>query len=272
MTRLSVSSLAWPADREKEAFQRLVTLGVAGVEIAPTRLAPWDAMTPSLLTDYRGRIEAAGLKVSSLQAILFGRDDVHLLRDAAAFRRLQDHMHRVSDVAATLGGGVMVFGSPRNRSVGDLPAAEAWALGCERFAVLGQIAADRGIVLGLEPVPRFYGGDFLTSWQDVLRMTEEVDSPGIRVHLDTGCVHLGEGSIAEAIAASKHVLAHFHAAQPNLSDFANPLPNHTDAAEALRRIGYDRWVAIEMREQADDPLAAIETAVRTVKRIYQSNP
>ena len=103
MISLSVSSLAWPADREAEAFQRLTALGVTGVEIAPTRLAPWDALTPSILADYRHRIETAGLKVSSLQAILFGRDDVHLLRDAAAFARLQDHIRRVSEIAATLG-------------------------------------------------------------------------------------------------------------------------------------------------------------------------
>jgi hypothetical protein len=36
----------------------------------------------------------------------------------------------------------------------------------------------------------------------------------------------------------------------------------------LHASGYDRWVAIEMREQAEDPLRAIAAAVRVVQALY----
>lgn len=268
MIRLSVSNLAWPAEQEDAAFKRLAALGVTGVEVAPTRLAPWPDLTEARLTDYRHRIEASGLSVSSLQAILFGRGDVHLLGDAAAFERLCGHLRQVAAIASTLGAGVLVFGSPRNRLRGEMAADEAWNLARRRFAVLGEICAASGVVLGIEPVPAFYGGDFLTSWTDVLRMVREVKNPGVRVHLDTGCVHLGGDDIAEAIAASEPVLAHFHAAQPDLGDFTDPLANHTKASQALRDAGYDRWIAIEMREQSGDPMHAIEIAIGTVTSIY----
>jgi sugar phosphate isomerase/epimerase len=266
--RLSVSNLAWPADQEAAAFGRLAALGVAGIEVAPTRIAPWAGLAPSVLADYRARVEDQGLFVSSLQAILYGCDDLHLLGDAASFAGLCDHVRRVAEIAATLGGSVLVFGAPRNRRRGDKPEAEVWPLGRDRLRRLGEIVAASNVAIGIEPVPAYYGGDFLCGWDDVLRMVREIDHPGIRVHLDTGCVGLGGGSIGEAVAASHQWLAHFHAAQPGLGSFAEPTENHAEAATMLRACGYDRWVAIEMREQETDPIGAMETAIHAVLGIY----
>lgn len=268
MMRLSVSNLAWPSALDAVAFERLAGMGVNGLEVAPTRLAGWEELTQAHLVAYRDRAAGAGLVVSSLQAILFGRPDLHLLGDADSFAGLCGHMRRVTDIATMLGARRLVFGAPRNRLRGEMPAQAAWELGRERFAILGGITAAGGVVIGIEPVPGFYGADFLTSWADVLGMVEAVASPGVRVHLDTGCVLLGGGEIGEAITAARPLLAHFHAAQPQLAGFAEPTANHAEAARALREGGYDGWVAIEMREQAEDPIGAIETAVRFVRDIY----
>ena len=266
--RLAVSNLAWPAEAEAPALALLAAAGVTGVEVAPTRLAAWDELDAPRLSACAARLRSAGLCASSLQAILFGRPEPQLLGDADAFRLLAAHVERVSAIAASLGAGVMVFGSPRNRLRGDLPPAEAWQRGRERLRRLAEIAAAAGVALGIEPVPPVYGADFLTAWREVLRMVQEVDHPGVRVHLDTGCVSLHGDAIGEAVAASAAWLAHFHAAQPQLGPFDPPTAEHAAAAAALRAAGYRGWVAIEMREQAPEPLAAIATAVREVRRIY----
>lgn len=249
-------------------FDRLARLGVSGVEVAPTRLAAWDALPASLLTGYRARVESAGLVVSSLQAVLFGRPELQLLGEGAAFDGMIEHMRRVADIGATLGARVLVFGSPRNRLRADMEPEIAWARACERFRLLGEVTSAAGIAIGIEPVPAVYGGDFLTSWSDVLRMVRDVGHSGVRVHLDTGCVALGGGSIETAITESQQLLAHFHAAQPQLGDFQDPLPNHETAAAALRAIGYDRWISIEMREQPEDPVRTAEHAIQAVRGLY----
>jgi sugar phosphate isomerase/epimerase len=270
--RLAVSNLAWPAELGDLAIDRLVTLGVTGVEVAPTRLAPWEDLNPTLAHGYRARLADAGLSISSLQAILYGRSELTLLGDRDAFAALAEHIRTVADLAAALGAEVMVLGAPRNRLRGATPILEAWALGRDRLEALGEIAAASGVVIGIEPVPGHYGGDFLTQWRDVLAMVREVDNPGVAVHLDTGCVALGGDRIEEAIAACRDHLAHFHAAQPDLADFAVPAANHTAAAAALRDVGYPGWVSIEMKEQVGDPLGATETAVRAVQAIYDALP
>jgi sugar phosphate isomerase/epimerase len=266
--RLAISNLAWPSAQDDIVFDRLARLGVSGVEVAPTRLAAWDALPASLLIDYRTRLEAAGLVVSSLQAVLFGRPALQLLGEGAAFEGMVEHMRHVADIGAILGAGVLVFGAPRNRLRSGMELDSAWDRARERLRLLGDVTFPAGIAIGIEPVPAVYGGDFLTSWSDVLRMVRDVDHPGVRVHLDTGCVALGGDSIETAIAESKDVLAHFHAAQPQLGDFRDPLPNHGAAAAALHATGYDRWVAIEMREQPEDPVGAAEQAIRAVRGLY----
>lgn len=266
--QLAVSNLAWPAEQDDATFALLARLGVAGVEVAPTRLATWDALSAGQLADYRGRLAASGLAASSLQAVLFGLPELQLLGEEAVFAAMREHIRRVSDVAVQLGARTMVFGSPRNRLRGTMAAEAAWTIARERLHVLGEIAAAADVVIGVEPVPAFYGGDFLTSWEDVLRMVEEVASPGLQVHLDTGCVSLGGGAIQTAIEACADSLVHFHAAQVQLGSFENPDPAHAQAAAALQRIGYNGWVAIEMRQQPTEPLAAVAQAVRFVRSVY----
>ncbi len=266
--RLAISNLAWPSVQDEQAFDRLAGLGVQGVEVAPTRLAAWDEIGDAMLSRYRARVEAAGLVVSSLQAVLFGRPELQLLGDGAAYGGMVEHMRQVGGIGSALGAGVLVFGSPRNRLRGDMDPDRAWAIARDRFRHLGEITIASGVIIGIEPVPPIYGGDFLTSWADVVRMVRDVDHPGVRVHLDTGCVSLNGDAIEDAIEAARDLLCHFHAAQPQLGDFQDPLANHQDAAAALRAAGYDRWLSIEMREQANDPLAATEHAIRTVRSIY----
>jgi hypothetical protein len=70
----------------------------------------------------------------------------------------------------------------------------------------------------------------------------------------------------------KDWIAAYYAAQPELASFSPPADNHREAANVLSACQYDRWIAIEMREQANDPILAIEQAVTEVQRIYSINP
>ena len=266
--RLSVSNLAWDDAIKGEALARLAALGVQGVEVAPTRIADWDELTPARLRAYRNELEAAGLRASSLQAVFFNRPGAQLLGDAAGFAAMLEHTRKVAAIAAELGAEVAVFGAPRNRLRGDLSPDEATSLAAERLRVLGDAVAEADLFLGIEPVPPVYGGDFLTTAGEVIGMVRTTDHPWVRVHLDTGCVKLGGDRIDDAVREALPFLVHFHAAEPQLAGFSAPQADHAAAAAALRDVGYGRWIAIEMREPPSDALAEVETAVSFVQRTY----
>lgn len=266
--RLSVSNLAIPASAGPEAWAALAAAGVAGVEVAPTRWAPWAELDSQHLAARRASLAAEGLAVSSLQAIFYGIEGLSLLGPAEAFAAMRQQVAVLGRMAAGLGAGVAVFGAPRQRSRGGLSPEAAFALGADRLGILAETAWAEGLIIGLEPVPADYGNDFLPSWQEVLAMVRAVDHPGLRVHLDTACVALGGGDIAEAVRACAPWLAHFHAAEPKLAGFAAPVAPHAAAAAALHDAGYGGWIAIEMLEQPQAPLHALAEAVRFVRDAY----
>ncbi len=265
--RLSVSNLALPENSD-EYWRSSRDAGVEGIEVAPTRIAAWDQLSGKRLEAYRSMLAYNGLVVSSLQAIFYGVPDIALLQDKAAFDRMHDHLRVVAEIGASLGAGVVVFGAPKQRSRGEMSAADAFRLGAERLAILAETMGKSGLAIGLEPVPSTYNGDFLPTWQEVDAMVRHVDHPALRVHLDTGCVLLGDGDIAEAITSTRDLLVHFHIAEPMLTGFDAPQADHAKAAMQLDEIAYLGWLAIEMLEQKPDPFAALEKAVEFAMSKY----
>lgn len=272
--RLGVSNLAWPARAEARALALLAGSGVLGVEVAPTRIAPWDEITPRRLASFGQACTRAGLSVSSLQAIFYGRPDALLLGDEEGFEVMCEHVRHVAAIAHGLGAGVAVFGAPKNRLRGDLEPADAMEIGAERLHRLGDIAAEGNLVLAMEPVPPVYGADFLNHADEVVRIVRMTRHPFVCAHLDTACVSLSGDDVAEAIREASPMLAHYHMAEPQLGPFDAPVCDHARAGAALREVGYAGWVVIEMREVEgrDDGLDAIATAVGYARTHYAGVP
>lgn len=266
--RLAVSNLAFPAEGREQTYAEMRALGVQGVEIAPTRLQPWDEANPDAGRSERRRLQEAGLEASSLQAIFYGQPHLQLLGDHAGFEAMRDHVARLGDYSDALGARAAVFGAPAHRNRRDMEADAAWELGVRRLRDLGRALEGADLVLGIEPIPARYKGDFLETFQEVIAMVRQVDHPKIRLHLDTGCVMLGGGDIAEAISLGADLLVHFQAAEPDLGSFETVQSPHAAAGTALLEVGYDGWVAIEMLEPATDGALALSQAIRTTRSLY----
>ncbi|SES27455.1 sugar phosphate isomerase/epimerase family protein [Rhizobium sp. NFR03] len=266
--KLGLSNLAFEQEPTVSELEALAAIGFTGIEVAPTRIAPWSELTDQRLADYAGNLARFGLSASSLQAIFFGAEGVELLSEPSAFERMRMHIHLVGRVGQALGARTAVFGAPRQRRRGALSVAEAFDLGRERLGALAQVAAQYGLVLGLEPVPQSYGCDFLDRWTEMREMVDAVSHPGLGIHLDTSCVELSGDSIIEAIHGCAGKIVHFHAAEPDLRGFDMPVADHPGAAATLRAQGYDGWVVVEMLAAKAGGPDAFATAARYVNRVY----
>jgi sugar phosphate isomerase/epimerase len=270
MNKLGISNLAFAETGADDQLSSLYGLGFKGVEVAPTRIAPWADLSDDRLQDYRDSLAEHGLSIPSLQAIMFGVDGVALLGEVDDFTRMTAHFRTVSAIGHTLGAKVAVFGAPKQRSKGGLSDADAFDLGSTRLLELARIAYEHGMSIGLEAVPSAYGCDFLLSWQEVKRMVQAVDHPGLKVHLDVSCVELGGGDIAEAIRACAGQTVHFHAAEPQLRSFTSAVAGHEKASAALAETGYDGWVVVEMLEDAAAGKASLAVTANFVQSVYGS--
>lgn len=266
--RLAVSNIAWPAELDAAAYVFLAANGIDGLEVAPTRIWPqWQGITQASLRAFRRTVESRGLRISSLQSILFQKPELNLFGSDRDRQSMDEHLQRCADLAADLGAGCMVFGAPQNRDRASLSDAEALAIAAEFFATVAAYCAGRGVYVGFEANPVEYKCNFATNSVTAARLVRTVGSPGLRLHLDSACLHLAGENAAHAIREHADILGHFHASEPYLADFAAPTAAHLDAAAALRNIHYNRWVALEMRT-GDPPLPALERAVRFVTETY----
>ena len=261
--KLAMSAIAWEPPDDHAAAAILREHGFEGVELAPTKIfSRPDAAADAEVSACRGAWESRGLRIVALPALLFGRPELTMFGDAR--ERTLEYLSGVVRLGGRLCAGALVFGSPRNRARGALPAAEAWRSAVQFFRALGSAAAAAGTCLCIEPNPPRYGADFVTTSEEALRLVEEVASPGFGLHLDAACAVLAGEDFPARLRAGAHVLRHVHLSEPELAPVRKGGSLDLPAiAAALREAGYSGWVSVEMKPAGLEAVrAAAELAAR----------
>lgn len=267
--RLAISNLAWGPQQDREVADLLQAEGVRAIELAPTKLWPvLSAADPLVVRSYRDFWRERDIEIVAFQSLLFGQPHLAVFGEPEVRREMLEYLTMVMDLAAALGARALVFGSPKNRLVGDLPAAEAWELAVDFFGRAGAAAEARGVALCIEHNPPAYGCDFVTTPSQARDLVADVGSPGFRLHLDTACARMADEDLVALLPGCMPYLEHFHVSREQLL----PVGEEPDGRLSLmlgllERQGYMGAVSIEMREAgaAEQNLAAIKTAVRHVK-------
>lgn len=266
--KVGISNIAWETGDQEGVFELLRSLGVEGIEIAPTKIWPaWEGASPAAAKRVRSMLDSQGFVVPSMQAILFGKPELSVFGDAKAVNGLIDHIAHVAELASALGASKLVFGSPRNRDPGEMDPAAAWEQGLNVFRMLGKVCVDNNVQLCVEANPEIYGCRFITNFRTAASFVRELDSDGVALHFDTGCAHMA-GDTLEIIQSDFLDVSHVHASEPHLGAFDSPVIEHSEVARRLAAAGYGDWVVIEMRSQEGSVLPAIRKAVEVVSGAY----
>lgn len=256
---LAISNILWPTALDDAALVAVRDSGATGIEVAPTRVAPWDELTPEKLRLYRQRLAGIGLSIPSMQAILFGKPEAQLFGDVVQVQQLTDHLIWMADCANELGATKLVFGAPKNRLRGALAFDDALKLAAERLSPIASAYAERGVTLVIEAVPTLYGADFLHTVAEVAMLVRIIHHAGIQLHLDCGALLLAEEDAAATVAAQADILAHVHLSRPHLKPLTS-LPLDGVLASALSLADYRGWLSIEVGPQ-DDALPIIAQSI-----------
>jgi D-psicose/D-tagatose/L-ribulose 3-epimerase len=119
-----------------------------------------------------------------------------------------------------------------------------FALVVKNLKVLAAYAEKKGVQICVEPLNRFET-DFLNTCDKGLRLIKAVNSPVLKLHLDTFHMNIEEKNQAAAIRKAGKLLGHFHACG---SDRGTPGNDHIDwppIVKALKSIRYKGDVVIE---------------------------
>lgn len=261
---LAISNIAWPFECERQVPARIAARGVTGVEVAPTKV--WEQpLEVSRLeaTHYRQFWEGHGLRIVALQSLLYGQQHLQLFQGAALREATFDYLAGMIRLANWLGAEVLVFGSPKNRLVGEGSYADAQRMAVDFFRKLGQLAQELGVWFCIEPNPVQYGCDFLTTAAAGLTLVEAVNQPGFGLHLDAAGMTLAGDDARQIMASAGNWWRHFHVSEPFLLPIGSGATPHHEFSTAIEHSQYSRWLSIEMKtvDAAENPIASVEAAL-----------
>ncbi|MEO1992248.1 MAG: sugar phosphate isomerase/epimerase family protein [Pirellulales bacterium] len=235
----------WPLEK---ACDYAAAAGYQGIEFAPFTLGEYPVkLSPERCRTVRQTIEQSGLECVGLHWLLAKTSGLHVTHPMREIR--QQTVHYLSELAALcsdLGGRVLVFGSPHQRS--RMPGVtQAQALGwlVETFTQLIPALESTNTILALEPLAPTET-DVLNTADATCDILRQIDSPHIRLLLDVKAMSSEAKSIPEIITASRQQLEHFHANDENLQGPGFGDIEFMPILRALNDIQYKGWVSVEV--------------------------
>jgi sugar phosphate isomerase/epimerase len=254
----------------EDTFAYAAKLGYDAVEIAPFTLANSVTHIPA---SERQRIREAAarhqLGIAGLHWLLVKPEGLYLNHTDPAIRgRTAQYFCELVNFCADLGGTRMVIGSPKQRNL--LPGvsreqAREWSLGTLRGAVA--IGAQRGVVLCLEPLAPAET-NFINTAAEAIEFTRQLDSPNFKIILDAKAMCSESKPIPQIIRESWPHFAHFHANDKSLKGPGFGDVDFKPIAAALKEVGYDGFVSVEVFNFEEGPEAIASRSLKYLRSVF----
>ena len=271
--RLSISNIAWDPAEDELIASLLNECGVDGIDIAPGKYFSEPAKaTDNEISIVKEWWSSQGIEVCGMQALLFGTSGLNLFGTAEVQNAMLKHLKAVCRIAGGLGGKRLVFGSPKNRDRTGLSDEHAIELAVPFFRSLGDIADEQGVIICLEPNPRCYGANFMTSSAETAAVVNQVAHPAIKMQLDTGASTINDEDIFEVLKSYGPLIGHVHASEPNLVPLGDGSTAHGKASQALAQYLPKHVVTIEMVATSNEAHEiAIKRALNVAIAAYRND-
>lgn len=259
---LSISNIGWTADQDNRIYEMIKKYGFSGLEIAPTRIfpeTPYDKLEEARVwADNLKKLY--GFSVSSMQSIWYGRQE-KIFGTEEEFQTLVDYTKKAIDFAAVIGCGNLVFGCPRNRNISEGGDPK---IGIRFFREIGDYAAAKGTVIGMEANPPIYNTNYVNNTSEAFALIDEVSSEGFKLNLDVGTMIQNEERVDE-LTDRIRLINHVHISEPGLKPIEQR-EIHFALRDVLADEGYKGYISIEMGRTDDVKL--IEETISYVRGIF----
>lgn len=222
--------------------------GYAGIEIAPFTLAEDPrSIAPGARREYRDAMRSEGLDFAGFHWLMAAPKGLHVTApDAELRRRSWQHIRDLIDLSADLGdGGVLVFGSPRQRcATGGLTPAEAVRNLVEGFVSVAAHASSRGVSVLMEALSPDQC-DVVQSLAEAVAVVRQVGSPSIQTMFDVHNAIAEKEPHAVLVDRYYEYIRHVHVNELDGRHCGAGDYDYAPVLDVLRRRQYPGWVSLE---------------------------
>lgn len=239
MVKFGVSSWVWVYPFNPTAIEAAERVGFDGIEIPvedPSRMPVKETVEA---------LKSSRIECSSICAVM-SQDRDTKSAEAKIRDNAKSYLRKCVDLAVEFGCDIV--SGPIYSAVGPTleppDKTSEWERAAEAIKEVAGYAEDRGVYLGVEPINR-YENHLVNTVAEAIKFVRDVDSPAVKLHVDTYHANIEEKSIGGALKECGELLYHVHACE---NDRGTPGSGHIEwgeVAEALKSIGYNRYLVIE---------------------------
>ncbi len=232
----------------------LKKIGWHGIEIAPFTLQKDASMLPAeRRREVRDIIVSEGLEFVGLHWLTVGPEGLHVTTpDESQRRGSWDFVSRLVDLCADLRpeggtGGVMVFGSPFQRSTeGAFPVDVAVSNFTDGARSVAPLLEERGVTFCVEALP-IAQSDVILTLDEAAQVVHEVGSPAVQTMFDSHNAIDEVEPHADIVRKHWDLIRHIHV---NELDGSYPRPGGGYDFKPVLQVAKDRafggWVSMEV--------------------------
>jgi sugar phosphate isomerase/epimerase len=222
--------------------------GYTGIEIAPFTLAERpSAIDAATRRAYRDIMQSEGLVFAGLHWLMVSPKGLHVTGPDSDLRaRSWGHIHELIDLCADLGpDGVMVFGSPKQRSTtGGLSREEATRNFIDGLAGVAPHACTRGVTILVEALPANQA-DVILTLAEAVAVVDEIASPAVRTMFDVHNAIDETTPHATLVDRYFEYIRHVHVNELDGRHCGAGGYDFKPVLDVLRRRNYAGWVSLE---------------------------
>ncbi|XAL98479.1 sugar phosphate isomerase/epimerase [Phycisphaeraceae bacterium D3-23] len=252
------------------ALKDIADAGYDGVELAPFTLSD-DPRNLSLedAQELGELVRSHGLAVVGLHWLLAQTEGLHLTSpDVEVRRHTADYVGHLAELCGAMGGEVLVWGSPQQRSFSpDENIEHVMRRAVEVLREVCDFAGRCGVTVAVEPLGPGET-NFLNTAAQTIELIERVRHPNCRLHLDVKAMASETKPIIDIIRDSQAYTAHFHANDPNLRGPGQGEVDFATVAKALEATGYDGWVSVEVFDYTPDAPTIARQSMQVLRESF----
>ena len=222
--------------------------GYTGIEIAPFTLAERPAdISAGTRRDCRDVMQSEGLEFAGLHWLMVSPKGLHVTTpDDGLRQRSWEHIRELIDLCADLGpNGVMVFGSPKQRSTTNgLTREQATRNYIDGLAAVAPHACTRGVTILVEALPANQA-DVILTLAEAVAIVDEIASPAVRTMFDVHNAIDESMSHADLVDRYFDYIRHVHVNELDGKHCGAGDYDYKPVLDVLRRRNYAGWVSLE---------------------------
>lgn len=203
----------------------------------------------------RERLERVGLGVcvstACAEADDISSDDAETRKRGLEY--LKQCVQAAHAIGATCFSGVLY--SAIGKKIDRMPDERYWERAATGLKEVAKMAADLGIVLGIEPINR-YETFLINTCDQALKLLEMIDEPNIRIHPDAYHMNIEEENFYEPTKKIAPYLCHYHLSESHRGAPGTGTVNWDEIYQALGEAGYRGVVGLESFIDVSDAMRA----------------